>query len=172
MAENCKVYNLESFTDEERERVEALINQIEEEKRNKKDNEEERRFYSNGWNDFGFNITKRILSIDSTNFPQNIDELIFKLGLMSYRRIIETKENSRSKPSLKYDFNSKKLGKESLFKSAKDDVDNLVYNLSLIADKLQKREYITRNDWANCFRLFDNSLASGALFEVSKEGAE
>ena len=36
MAENCKVYNLESFTDEERERVEALINQIEEEKKNKK----------------------------------------------------------------------------------------------------------------------------------------
>ena len=36
MAENCKVYNLESFTDEERERAEALINQIEEEKKNKK----------------------------------------------------------------------------------------------------------------------------------------
>lgn len=32
MAENSKVYNLESFTDEEWERVEALINQIEEEK--------------------------------------------------------------------------------------------------------------------------------------------
>lgn len=37
MAENCKVYNLESFTDEERERVEALINQIEEEKKNNKE---------------------------------------------------------------------------------------------------------------------------------------
>lgn len=36
MAENFKVYNLESFTDEERERVEALINQIEEEKKNEK----------------------------------------------------------------------------------------------------------------------------------------
>ena len=36
MDEKCKIYNLESFTDEERERVEALINQIEEEKRNKK----------------------------------------------------------------------------------------------------------------------------------------
>lgn len=35
MSENCKVYNLESFTDEERERVEALINEIEEEKKNK-----------------------------------------------------------------------------------------------------------------------------------------
>ena len=31
VAENCKVYNLESFTDEERKRVETLINQIEEE---------------------------------------------------------------------------------------------------------------------------------------------
>ena len=36
MTENFKVYNLESFTDEERERVEALIKQIEEEKKNKK----------------------------------------------------------------------------------------------------------------------------------------
>ena len=36
MAENFKVYNLESFTDEERGRVEALINQIEEEKKNEK----------------------------------------------------------------------------------------------------------------------------------------
>ena len=31
-----KIYNLSSFTDEERERIEALINQIEEEKKNKK----------------------------------------------------------------------------------------------------------------------------------------
>lgn len=34
MSENCKVYNLKSFTDEERERVEALIKQIEEKKKN------------------------------------------------------------------------------------------------------------------------------------------
>lgn len=92
MAENCKVYNLESFSDEERERVEALINQIEEEKKKKKDKKEEERIcYSNGWNDFGFNITKHILSMDS-DFPQNIDELIVRLGLMSYRKIIETKK--------------------------------------------------------------------------------
>ena len=36
MAENCKVYNLESFTDEERERVEVLINQIECERKKQK----------------------------------------------------------------------------------------------------------------------------------------
>ena len=81
----CKTHNLESFTDEERERVEALINKIEEEKR------QERMFYSNGWNDFGFAITRSILSMDS-DFPQNIDELIVRLGLMSYRKIIETKK--------------------------------------------------------------------------------
>ena len=92
MAEKCKIYNLESFTDEKRERVEALINQIEGEK--EKDNKEERTFYSNGWNDFGFAITKDILSIDS-NFPQNIDELIVRLGLRCYREIIETKENKK-----------------------------------------------------------------------------
>ena len=36
MTENYKVYNLESFTEEERERVEALIKQIEEKKNKKK----------------------------------------------------------------------------------------------------------------------------------------
>lgn len=93
MNKTCKTYNLESFTDEERERVEALINKIEEEKDKQREREEERMFYSNGWNDFGFDITRSILSMDS-DFPQNIDELIVRLGLMSYREIIETKDRS------------------------------------------------------------------------------
>ena len=51
---------------------------------------------------------------------------------------------SRSRPPLKSDFNSKEeaeewlknyLEEESLFKSAKDDVDNLVFNLGHIVKK-------------------------------------
>lgn len=36
MPEKCKLYNLESFSDEERQRVEDLINQIEKEKKAQK----------------------------------------------------------------------------------------------------------------------------------------
>lgn len=145
MAENCKVYNLESFTDEERERVEALINQIEEEKKNKK----------KWW------IVPKYTNIDK-----------------SY--IVEEQKDSylRSRPPLKSDFNSKEeaekwlkdyLEEESLFNSAKDDVNNLVFNLlGHIIEKLQKHEYITRCDWGNCFRLFDDSMGNGTLSKVTK----
>ena len=148
MAENCKVYNLESFTDEERERVEALINQIEEEKKNKK----------KWWIMPKYNL----FSNEESQFGK------------SY--IVEEQKDSysRSRPPLKSDFNSKEeaekwlkdyLEKERIFNSAKDDINNLVCNLGHIIEKLQKHDYVTRDDWDNCFKLFDQS---GAVYKVTK----
>ena len=150
MAENCKVYNLESFTDEERERVEALINQIEEEKKNKK----------KWWIVPNFDI-----------FEQ------YNPSIINYF-IEEQKDSySKSRPPLKSDFNSKEeaekwlknyLEEESLFKSAKDDIDNLVCNLSHIVEKFQNHEFVTEDDWTKCFRLYNESKVYGALFKVTK----
>ena len=152
MAENCKIYNLDSFTDEERKRVEALINQIEEEKKNKK----------KWWIMPNFDIFERYNP---------------SIGLNYF--IEEQKDSySRSRPPLKSDFNSKEeaerwlkdyLETESLFKSAKDDVDNLVCNLGHVINKLQKHDWVTRDDWDNCFRLFDDSMGNGALSKVTKD---
>ena len=84
---------------------------------------------------------------------------------------------SRSRPPLKSDFNSKEeaekwlknyLEEESLFNSAEDEINNLNCNLGLIYDKLQKHEYITNDDWGNCFRMFNESRLSGVLFKVTK----
>lgn len=151
MAENCKVYNLESFTDEERERVEALINQIEEEKKNKK----------KWWIMPNFDWDEQ-----------------FNPSIRLNYFVEEQKDSySRSRPPLKSDFNSEEeaekwlkdyLEKESLFKSAKDDIDNLVCNLGHIVEKLQSHEFVTRDDWDNCFRLFDNSLGNGTLSKVTR----
>lgn len=112
MTENCKVYNLESFTDEERERVEALIKQIEEEKKAQK---------------WWIMPKYAIFSKEAQEFGQ------------SYFVEPQTDGYSRSRPPLKSDFNSKEeaekwlknyLEEESLFNSAKDDVDNLTCNLN------------------------------------------
>lgn len=147
MAENCKVYNLESFTDEERERVEALINQIEEEKK--------------WWIMPNFDIFEQYNPSIRLNYF-----------------IEEQKDSySKSRPPLKSDFNSKEeaeewlnnyLEEESLFKSAKDDIDNLVCNLGHVVEKLQKHEYITEDDWTKCFELYNESKVYGALFKVTK----
>ena len=155
MAENRKVYNLKSFTDEERKRVEALIEQIEEEKKNKKQKKK-------WWIVPKYSvISDKVLWFGQSYFVEEQRD--------SY---------SKSRPPLKSDFNSKKeaeewlkgyLEKESLFKSAKGDVDNLVRNLGHIAEKLQKHECITRDCWDDCFRLFDKSLGNGALSKVMKE---
>lgn len=152
MSENCKVYNLESFTDEERERVEALIKQIEEEKKNKK----------KWWIVPNFDIFEQF------NNPS------IKVNYF----IEEQKDSySKSRPPLKSDFNSKEeaekwlknyLEEESLFESAKDDIDNLVVNLGHIVEKLQKHEFITRDDWSNCFNLYNESRMEGALHKVTK----
>ena len=83
---------------------------------------------------------------------------------------------SRSRPPLKSDFNSKEeaeewlknyLKEEEIFKSAQDELNNLVCNLSLIRNKLQKHEYITNDDWKNCFRLFNESRLNGDLNKVT-----
>lgn len=149
MTENCKIYNLESFTDEERERVEALINQIEEEKKNKK----------KWW------------------IVPNFD--IFEQYNPSINYFIEEQKDSysKSRPPLKSDFNSKEeaekwlknyLEEESLFNSAKDDVDNLTCNLNYIVEKFQNHEFVTEDDWIECFRLYNESKIHGALHRVTK----
>jgi len=144
-------YNLESFTDEERERVEALINQIKEEKKNKK----------KWWIMPNFDIFERYNPSIKLNYF-----------------IEEQKDSySKSRPPLKSGFNSKEeaeawlnnyLEEESLFKSAKDDIDNLVCNLGHIAERFQKHEYITADDWTKCFELFNESRIYGALFKVTR----
>lgn len=55
------------------------------------------------------------------------------------------------------------------FKSAKNDIENLILNLSHIIEKLNKHEFITRDDWDNCFELYNESKVYGALFKVTKE---
>ena len=151
MAETCKVYNLESFTDEERDRVETLINQIEKEKKNKK----------KWWIMPNFDI---------------FEQYNPSIGLNYF--IEEQKDSySRSRPPLKSDFNSKEeaekwlknyLEEEGVFKSAEDDIDILVCNLGHVIEKLQKHEYITNDDWDNCFKIFNKSRLNGALFLITK----
>ena len=84
---------------------------------------------------------------------------------------------SKSCPPLKSNFNSKEeaekwlknyLEKERIFNSAKDDIDNLVCNLGYVVEKLQKHEYITKDDWDRCFELYNESKIYGALFRVTK----
>ena len=60
------------------------------------------------------------------------------------------------------------LEEESLFKSAIDDIDNLVCNLGLIRDKFNKHELINEDDWDKCFRIFNESRENGNLAEVTK----
>lgn len=78
---------------------------------------------------------------------------------------------------MKSDFNSREeaekwlknyLEEGSLFKSAIDDVDKIVQYLDYIIQKLQKHEYITKYDWDNCFRLYNESRIHGALYKVTK----
>jgi len=84
---------------------------------------------------------------------------------------------TRSRPPLKSDFNSKEEAEEwlknylkeeeKLFKSAQDELDNLVCNLGHIREKLHKHEYITNDDWENCFQLFNESRLNGDLNKVT-----
>lgn len=153
MAEKCKVYNLESFTDEERERVEALINQIEEEKKKT----------TKWW------IMPRY-SVFDDRFAYD------KFGPCYY---VEPQEDtySRSMPPLKCDFDSAEeaqkwldnyLAEEDLFLKAIDEINNLNCNLGHILGKFNRHEYVTEDDWRNCFELFNSSKNYGALKEVTK----
>ena len=83
---------------------------------------------------------------------------------------------SKSRPPLKSNFNSKEeaeewlknyLKEERLFKSAQDELDNFVCNLGHIREKLHKHEYITNDDWENCFQLFNESTVKGDLNKVT-----
>lgn len=151
MAENCKVYNLESFTDEERERVEAFINQIEEEKKNKK----------KWWIMPNFDIFEKYNP---------------SIGLNYF--IEEQKDSySKSRPPLKSDFNSKEeaekwlhkyIAENSMFNSARDDLNDLILGLDLLRDKLNKHEKITQDEWEDCFRRVSKSRLDGALYKVTK----
>ena len=149
MTENCKVYNLESFTDEERERVEALINQIEKEKKNKK----------KWW------IMPKygIFSKEVQEFGQ------------SYTVEPQKDSYSRSRPPLKSDFNSKEeaekwlheyIAKNFMFNSARDDLNDLILGLDLLRDKLNKHEKITQDEWEDCLRRVSKSVLDGDLHQV------
>ena len=83
---------------------------------------------------------------------------------------------SKNRPPLKSDFNSKEeaerwlkdyLDKEFLFKSAIKDINNLICNLGHIIGKLQEHEIISKDDWDNCFRWFNDSRKDGNLSKVS-----
>lgn len=85
---------------------------------------------------------------------------------------------SRSKPPLKSGFESKEaaqkwlkdyLAEEDLFLKAIDEINNLNCNLGHILGKLNRHEYIMRDDWHNCFESFNVSMGCGALKEVTKE---
>lgn len=152
MAEKCKVYNLESFTDEERERVEALINQIEEEKKK---------------------ATKWWIMPRYPIFGSEVEQF----GQQYY---VEPQEDtySRSMPPLKCDFDSAEearewlkdyLAEEDLFLKAIDEINNLNCNLGHILEKFNRHEYVTEDDWRNCFELFNSSKNYGALKEVTKK---
>lgn len=93
---------------------------------------------------------------------------------------IEPQEDSysRNRPPLKSDFESKEaaekwlndyLEQEEIFKSAINDIDNLVCNLSHIRERLRKHEYIGKGEWKISFELFDESLNNGVLHHVMRE---
>ena len=153
MAEKCKVYNLESFTDEERERVEALIKQIEEEK-NKA---------TKWW------IMPRY-SVFDDRFAYD------KFGPCYYVEP-ERDDYSRSKPPLKSGFNTAEeaqkwldnyLLEEDLFLKAIDELNNLNCNLGHLMDKLRNHQYITNTDIHDCFESFNASKNHGSIKEVTK----
>lgn len=151
MPEKCKLYNLESFTDEERQRVEDLINQIEEEKKVQK-----------WWVMPNFDCFEQYNPSIGLNY------------------FVEPQKDSysRNRPPLKSDFESKEsaekwlkeyLEQEVIFKSAINDIDNLVCNLGNIREHLRKHEYIGKGEWKSCFELFDESLNKGVLYYVTRE---
>lgn len=151
MPEKCKIYNLESFTDEERQRVEDLINQIEEEKKVQK-----------WWVMPNFDCFEQYNPSIGLNY------------------FVERQKDSYSKnrPPLKSDFESKEtaerwlkeyLEQEVIFKSAINDIDNLVDNLNNIIKHLREHEYIGKGEWKACFELFDESLNKGVLHHVTRE---
>ena len=144
-----KIYNLSSFTDEERERVEALINQIEEEKKNEK----------KWWIVPKYNL----FSNEESQFGE------------SY--IVEEQKDSysRSRPPLKSDFNSKEeaeiwlckyFAENFMFNSARNDLNDLILGLDLLRDKLSKHEKITQDEWEDCFKRVSKSVSDGDLCQV------
>ena len=148
MTENCKIYNLESFTDEERERVEALIKQIEEEKKAQK---------------WWIMPKYAIFSKEAQEFGQ------------SYFVEPQTDSYSRSRPPLKSDFNSKEeaekwlhkyIAENFMFDSARDDLNDLILGLDLLRGKLNKHEKITQDEWNACFRRVYKSALDGNLYQV------
>ena len=146
-------FDTTNFTEEEIGKVNELINSIKKEKETQK----------KWWIMPNFDIFEQF----NINNPS--------IGLNYF--IEEQKDSySRSRPPLKSDFNSKEeaeewlknyLKEEEIFKFAQDELDNLVLNLGLIRNKLQKHEYITKDDWENCFRLFNESRLNGDLNKVT-----
>ena len=150
MPEKCKLYNLESFTDEERQRVEDLINQIKEEKKAQK-----------WW----------VIPMYSV-FSKEVQEL----G-QSY--IVELQKDiySRSCPPLKSDFESKEsaeiwlnnyLAEEDMFNKAADEIQYLERGLDKLLFKLKNHRYISMTDIHDCFESFNASLNHGSIKEITE----
>lgn len=146
-------FDLDDFTSEERNKVENLIKSIREEKEKAKDKK--------WW------IMPRypLFSKEEEHFGQ------------SYYVEEQREDYSRSRPPLKTDFSSKEeaeqwlenyRAEEKLFKSAQEQLDNLVCNLGLIRNKLQQHKMIPEDDWTDCFRMFNESRVNGELAEVTK----
>jgi hypothetical protein len=85
---------------------------------------------------------------------------------------------SRSKPPLKSDFESKEAAEKWLkeyletkedFEPALNDVNELIFNLNRIREKLRMFEKITRDEWKACFKDFEESLNHGSLNKVTKD---
>lgn len=152
MPEKCKLYNLESFTDEERQRVEDLINQIEEEKKAQK-----------WW-----------IMPDFDSFDEQYNPSI-KLNYF----VEEQKDSySRSRPPLKSDFESKEaaekwlkeyLKEDDLFKEAIREITKLINNIGSLVQKFKNHQYINNTDILNCFNSFHISCRYGSLSKVIKE---
>ncbi|MBR4397074.1 MAG: hypothetical protein IKS93_04395, partial [Methanobrevibacter sp.] len=133
MPEKCKLYNLESFTDEERQRVEDLINQIKEEKKAQK-----------WW--------------VMPKYPVFSKEV--RMFGQSY--VVEPQKEfyTRSKPPLKTDFESKEaaekwlnnyLAEDDLFKKAIDEIKYLEHRLDKLLTNLHNHRYISITDIHDCF---------------------
>ena len=92
--------------------------------------------------------------------------------------VVEPQEDtySRNSPPLKSGFGSKEAAEKwltdylkecALFTPAISDLDNLVFNLGHVKEKLQNFENISNDDWDKCFKIFNESLKCGSLNKVT-----
>lgn len=85
---------------------------------------------------------------------------------------------SKDRPPVKSDFDSKEeaekwldkyVAENSMFNSALNDVHNLCCNLGLVIDRFERHDFMTENEWSECFRIFNESREYGSLSKVTKD---